>query len=224
MSFYTDSRPGIFPGSTNNPLNGLCERIAVQVTKVFDACMYQAQLENYRLTVNNFNPANPTFPLTYISTYSTNAPAQVSNLIITRFDDRPNFARVQADVNIPVVVTYTDANGVAGTGTATVTISQDVIMYVPQPSIVPINVIAFANVSSTIGTSAGADGVFTITLCITLILKVVADVDVIIPSYGYTAIPPCTPFTGDEVCPGMFEMPLFPTAVAPQSSNPNNNR
>ena len=223
MSFYTDSRPGIFPGSTNNPLNGLCERIAVQVTKVFDACMNQSQIENFRLTVSNYSPANPAFPLTYISTYSTNAPAQVSNLVITRFDDRPNFARVQADVNIPVIVTYADANGVSGTATATVTINQDVIMYVPQPSITPINVMAFANVSSTIGTFSG-DNTFTITLCLTLILKVVADVDVIIPSYGYTPIPPCTPFTGDEVCPGMFDMPLYPTAVAPQSSNPNNNR
>ena len=223
MSFYTDSRPGIFPGSTNNPLNGLCERIAVQVTKVFDACMNQSQIENFRLTVSNYSPANPAFPLTYISTYSTNAPAQVSNLVITRFDDRPNFARVQADVNIPVIVTYTDANGVSGTATATVTINQDVIMYVPQPAITPINVVAFANVSSTIGTFSG-DNTFTITLCLTLILKVVADVDVIIPSYGYTPIPPCTPFTGDEVCPGMFDMPLYPTAVAPQSSNPNNNR
>ncbi len=223
MSFYTDSRPGIFPGSTNNPLNGLCERIAVEVRKVFDTCMYQAQLENYRLTVSNFNPANPVQPLTYISAYSTNAPAQVANLIITRFDDRPNFARVQADINIPVIVTYTDANNVTGTATATVTVSQDVIMYVPQPSIVPVNVEAFANVSSTIGSNV-ADDAFSVTLCITLILKVVADVDVIIPSYGYTAIPPCTPFTGDEVCPGMFEMPLFPTAVAPQSSNQNNNR
>ena len=223
MSFYTDSRPGIFPGSTNNPLNGLCERIAVQVTKVFDACLYQAQLENYQLTVSNFNPENPALPLNYISAYSTNAPSQVTNLIITRFDDRPNFARVQADINIPVIVTYTDANNVTGTATATVTISQDVIMYVPQPSIVPINVVAFANVSSTIGTFTG-DSTFNVTLCVTLILKVVADVDVIIPSYGYTAIPPCTPFTGDEVCPGAFEMPLFPTAVAPQSSNPNNNR
>ena len=223
MSFYTDARPGIFPGSTNNPLNGLCERIAVQVTKVFDACLYQAQLENYRLTVSNFNPENPALPLNYISAYSTNAPAQVSNLVITRFDDRPNFARVQGDINIPVIVTYTDANNVTGTATATVTISQDVIMYVPQPSIVPVNVVAFANVSSTIGTFVG-DSTFNVTLCVTLILKVVADVDVIIPSYGYTAIPPCTPFTGDEVCPGAFEMPLFPTAVAPQSSNPNNNR
>ncbi|MBQ7880621.1 MAG: hypothetical protein IJ358_02105, partial [Clostridia bacterium] len=70
MSFYTDSRPGIFPGNTSNPLNGLCERIAVQVKKVFDACLYQAQLENYKLVVSNFNPENPAFPLNYISAYS----------------------------------------------------------------------------------------------------------------------------------------------------------
>ena len=124
---------------------------------------------------------------------------------------------------LTVVVTYTDANGITGTGTSTVTISQDVVLYVPQPSIMPINVTAFANVTSTIGSFTG-DSTFAVTLCVTLILKVVADVDVIIPSYGYTPIPPCTPYTGDEVCPGMFEMPLYPTAVAPQSSNPNNNR
>ena len=223
MSFYTDSRPGIFPGSTNNPLNGLCERIAIQVKKVFDACIYQAQLENYRLTVSNFNPENPAFPLTYISAYSTNSPAQVTNLVITRFDDRPNFARVEADVNIPVIVTYTDANGVTGTATATVTIHQDVILFVPQPSIVPINVEAFANVSSTIGTFVD-ENTFSTTVCVTIILKVVADVDVLVPSYGYVSIPPCTPFVSDDVCPGTMDMPLFPTAVAPQSSNPNNNR
>ena len=223
MSFYTDSRPGIFPGQTNNPLNGLCERISIQATKVFDACMYQAQLENYQLEVTNFNPANPTLPLNYISAYSTNVQPTVRNLVITRFDDRPNFARVEADIDIPVIVTYTDANNVTGTGTATVTIHQDVVLYVPQPSIMPINVVAFANASSTIGTFTG-DSTFNVTLCVTLILKVVAEVDVIVPSYGYTPIPPCTPYTGDEVCPGMFDMPLYPTAVAPQSSNPNNNR
>lgn len=225
MSFYTDSRPGIFPGQTNNPMNGLCERICIQATKVFDACMYQAQLENYQLTVSNFSPANPTVPLNYISAYSTTSPATVSNLVITRFDDRPNFARVEADVSIPVVVTYTDASNVAGSASGTVTIHQDVILYVPQPSITPINVVAFGNVASTIGAySTTTADTFSVTACVTLILKVVADVDVIIPSYGYTPIPPCTPYTGDEVCPGVFEMPLYPTAVAPQSSNPNNNR
>ena len=222
MSFYTDSRPGIFPGQTNNINNGLCERICIQVTKVFDACLNQAQFENYSLTVDNFSPENPAFPLTFVSAYSTATnPATLSNLVITRFEDRPNFSRVQADVNIPVIVTYTDANGVSGTASGTVTIREDVILYVPQPALTPINVIAFGSVVSTQGTFTG-DNTFSITACVTVVLKVVADVDVMVPSYGYCPIPPCTPFTADQVCPGVFDTPLYPTAVAPQSRDNNN--
>ena len=219
MSFYTDSRPGIFPGQTSNVMNGLCERICIQATKVFDACMLQSQIENYSLTLTNFNPANPVAPLTFVSGSSIGGSATVSNLVITRFDDRPNFARVQANVNIPVTVTYTDANGTPGTATGTITISQDVIMYVPQPSLTPIDVIAFGSAVIASATYNAETGGFTISACVTVILKVVAVVDVLVPSYGYCPIPPCTPFTGDDVCPGVFDLPLFPTAVSPQSSN-----
>lgn len=219
MSFYTDSRPGIFPGQTNNVMNGLCERICIQATKVFDACMLQSQIENYSLTLTNFNPANPVAPLTFVSGSSIGGTATVSDLVITRFDDRPNFARVQANVNIPVTVTYTDANGTPGTATGTITINQDVIMYVPQPSLTPIDVIAFGSAVIATATYNAETGGFTISACITIILKVVAVVDVLVPSYGYCPIPPCTPFTGDDVCPGVFDLPLFPTAVSPQSSN-----
>ncbi|MBQ8430816.1 MAG: hypothetical protein IJX26_02585 [Clostridia bacterium] len=223
MSFYTDSRAGIFPGLTNNITNGLCERICIQATKVFDACLNQVQIDNYILTLSDFTPANPTFPLTFISAYSSaTQPATVTNLIITRFEDRPNFSRVQATVNIPVVVTYTDANGVSGTANATVSIDEDVVLYVPQPALTPINVVAFGSAVSTIGTFT-ADNNFSVTICVTVVLKVVAEVDVLIPSYGYCPIPPCTPFTADEICPGVFETPLYPTAVAPQTRENNNN-
>ena len=219
MSFYTDSRPGIFPGQTNNVMNGLCERISIQVTKVFDACMNQTQIENYSLTLTDFNPANPATPLTFVSGSSMGSSATVTNLVITRFDDRPNFARVQANINIPVTVTYTDANGVPGTATGVITIAQDVVLYVPQPSLTPIDVIAFGSAVIATATFNPETGGFTISACVTTILKVVAVVDVLVPSYGYTPIPPCTPFTGDEVCPGVFDLPLYPTAVSPQSSN-----
>ena len=219
MSFYTDSRPGIFPGQTSNITNGLCERIAIQTTKVFDACMNQSQIENYSLTLTNFNPANPTAPLNFISGNSVGSSATVSNLVITRFDDKPNFARVQANINIPVTVTYTDATNTPGTATGTITVNQDVILYVPQPSLTPIDVVAFGSAIIAGATYNATTGGFTISACLTTILKVVAVVDVLIPSYGYTPIPPCTPYTGDEVCPGVFDLPLYPTAVAPQSNN-----
>lgn len=221
MSFYTDSRQGIFPGTTNNITNGLCERICIQATKVFDACINQLQFDNYQLTITDLSPT-PTFPLTFISAYSSATnPATVSNVVITRFDDRPNFSRVQATVSIPVVVTYTDANNISGTAQGVITVNEDVVMYVPQPALTPINIVAFGSVVSTSGTYVN-ENTFSITACITVILKVVAEVDVLVPSYGYCPIPPCTPYTQDEVCPGVFDTPLYPTAVSPQSRNANN--
>lgn len=219
MSFYTDSRPGIFPGQTNNAINGLCERICIQATKVFDACINQTQLENFSLTLSNFNPANPATPLTFVSGDSLGGTATISNLIITRFDDRPNFSRVQATINIPVTVTYTDANNIPGTATGTISLNQDVILFVPQPSLTPIDVVAFGSTVIANGTFNPQTGGFTIDACVTTILKVVAVVDVLVPSYGYCPIPPCTPFTSEDICPGVFDLPLFPTAVSPQSTN-----
>ncbi len=218
MSFYTDARPGIFPGQTNNVMNGLCERICIQATKVFDACMNQTQLENYSLTLTDFNPENPATPLNFVSGSSVGSSATVSGLTITRFEDRQNFARVQATINIPVTITYTDANGAPGTATGTISIPQDVILYVPQPSLTPIDVIAFGSAVVASGTFNAETGGFNISVCVTTILKVVAVVDVLVPSYGYCPIPPCTPFTGDDVCPGVFDLPLYPTAVSPQST------
>ena len=219
MSFYTDSRPGIFPGQTSNVMNGLCERISIQVTKVFDACMNQTQIDNYSLTLTNFNPANPTAPLSFVSGNSVGSSATVSNLVITRFDDRPNFARVQANINIPVTVTYADANNIPGTATGTIVIPQDVVLYVPQPSLTPIDVIAFGSAVIASATYNATTGGFTVSACVTTILKVVAVVDVLVPSYGYTPIPPCTPYTANDVCPGVFDLPLYPTAVSPQSTS-----
>ena len=54
---------------------------------------------------------------------------------------------------------------------------------------------------------------------VTARFEIVADVDVLVPSYGYCPIPPCTPYTGGDVCPGVFDLPLYPTAVSPQSQN-----
>lgn len=218
MSFYTDSRPGIFPGQTNNVTNGLCERICIQATKVFDACINQSTIEDYQLTLTDFNPANPVTPLSFVSGNSLGQTATVSGLTITRFDDRPNFARVQATINIPVTVTYTDVNNTPGTASGVVSIPQDVILYVPQPSLTPIEVVAFGSIVISSGTYNATTGGFNISACVTTILKVVATVDVLVPSYGYCPIPPCTPFTGDDICPGVFDLPLYPTAVSPQST------
>ncbi len=216
MSFFCNCSPEARPGTINgNPMNGLCEKVCVQVKKVFDACMRQTAEENLLLTVTGYTPENPTFPLTFISARSTTSQGVISNLMVDPLLDRPGCSRVRADVSVPVEVLYTDANGVEGKGTATVVITQDVILHIPEPSIIPYQIEAVCSIVSPEGVLA-ADGGFLVTACVTLILKVVIEVELMIPSYGYAQIPPCQEFN-QEVCTGFFELPLFPGGTVPRT-------
>ena len=114
MSFYSNFQSDKCPGSvTGNPLNGLTEKVCIQAEKIFDACIKQSQTDNYTLVLTDLSPADPTYPLTFVSARSTTSEATISNLNIERQTDR-HCARVQATVTIPVEVLYTDANGVDG--------------------------------------------------------------------------------------------------------------
>ncbi len=209
MSFFCNFQSDRCPGQINgNPLNGLCEKVCVQAKKVFDACMQQTQLNNVVLNVTNLTPANPTYPLTFISAKSTASQGVISNLIIEPLAERPNCARVKTDVIIPVSVAYTDANGVEGVGTATVTVTKDVILNVPSASIMPYSVESVVSLVSTLG-AYNTGNQFTIDACVSIILKIVMEVELLIPSYGYAAIPPCQDYT-QEVCAGFFELPMYP--------------
>ena len=175
--------------------------------------MKQLQETNLQVTLQNLTPANPTLPLTFVSA-NTNGDATLQNLVVERLQDKPNFARVSANVNIPILVTYTDANGVGGSGTTTITVPVDVILFVPQPSIVPFRIEAFGASSSPIGQYVG-NTTFSITACITVILRVVVEAEILVPSYGYCSPPTCQEFTQD-VCQGNAELPIFPTAIQNQ--------
>ena len=218
MSFYINntntSKPGPLCG---NVTNGICEKILIETTKVFDACFSQTTETGVLLPVTNFNPENPTLPLTYISTQSNSSAGVVSDLVIDRIDSCPNYANVSATITIPVTVTYRDANGIIGTGTSSIIVQKSVILFVPQPSVAPINVVASVLVSSDIG-SYVSENTFSITACIQVVLKVTAPVDVLVPSYGYPCIPHCQSRPENQ-CPGI-NIPLYPTANG-NSSTPN---
>ena len=161
------------------------------------------------LTLTDFNPANPTYPLTFVSAKSTTTKATVTNVEIDRLTDRPNFARVQVTLTVPLEVIYTDANGVEGVATSSTTLTGDVIMFVPEPSIIPYFVEAVVSIVAPEGVFNTDNNTFTVSCCVTVILKMVMEVELLVPSYGYAAIPPCQEYT-QEVCAGFFELPLFP--------------
>lgn len=209
MSFFCNFQSDKCPGQINgNPLNGLCEKVCIQATKVFDACMQQSQLTNVQINITNLTPANPTYPLTFVSAKSTTSEGVISNLMIDPLPERPNCARVKTDIIIPVSVAYTDANGVEGAAVSSITVSKDVILNIPSASIMPYRVVAVVSLVSTQGTYT-SENQFVIDACVSIILKIVMDVELLIPSYGYTPIPPCQEYT-QEVCAGFFELPMYP--------------
>ena len=210
MSFFSNFQSDRCPCQiTGNPLNGLCEKVCIQTKKVFDACIKQTQVEGIILNLYDLNPSNPTYPLTFVSAKSTTTKATVTAVQIDRLTDRPNFARVQITLNVPLEVIYTDANGVEGIAKSSTTLTGDVILFVPEPSIIPYFVEAVVSIVAPEGTFNTDTNTFTVSCCVTVILKMVMEVELLVPSYGYAAIPPCQEYT-QEVCSGFFELPLFP--------------
>ena len=209
MSFFCNFQSDKCPGPINgNPLNGLCEKVCLQAKKVFDACMQQSQLNGVVLDIENPVPASPAYPLTFVSAKSSSSKGEITNLLVEPIPERERSARVKADIIIPLTVAYIDANGVEGVATSSMTVTKDVILNVPAASIMPYEVEAVVSVVSTIGSYTG-ENQFTVDACTSIILKIVMEVELLVPSYGYTPIPPCQEYT-QEVCAGFFELPIYP--------------
>lgn len=210
MSFFSGIRTENMPGPIcGNPVRCLCEKVCLQTKKVFDACLKREHLEDVTVTLTNFNPANPTAPLTFVSGQSsTSGPVVFTDTSITRLTDRPNFAKVSVTARIPIDIVYLDANNVEGTATGYITMDESVILFVPQASMVPFRVEPVGSVVVPQATFTSADTII-LDACVMLIIKVVAEVEILVPSYGYCNIPPCQDASSD-ICAGFFELPLYP--------------
>ena len=209
MSFYSNFQSDKCPCSiTGNPINGLTEKVCIQAEKIFDAAIKQTQIENYALTLTDVTPETVTYPLTFVSARSVSAEATVTNLNVERQADK-RCARVQATVTVPLEVLFTDANGVEGSATATVSLQQDLLLFVPAPSIMPFTVKAVVSAVAPDGTYNAETQGFTVSLCVTVIIKIAMSVELLVPTYGYCVIPPAQEYS-QEVCAGFFELPLYP--------------
>lgn len=212
MSFYShrSNTDDLCPGSiVGDAAKGLCERVCIQVKKVYDSCMQQEQFDNLRLCPDSFSGGcNPQEPFTYVSARSAGGAGKLRDLCIDRLEERPNFARVRCVVDIPMEIVFLDATCREFTGRAVISVPKDVILYVPPESVIPFTADTIAGAVSVLGTYVGG-GAFCITACVTIILKIVAEVELMIPSYGFCRIPPCEEFAC-EVCDEFFNLPLFP--------------
>lgn len=221
MSFSNNCKPERMPGPiVGNPLNGLTDRASIQVQKIFDACMKQETLTDETLVVSNLQPSNYTAPLTFVSAKSA-ADVTVNNLTIVDVPDSKCCSRVTANIVIPMTVVMLDATGAQVVGNAELTIPKDILMCLTQGSVTPSRIVAEAYVIAPNGrlvTTGEGTATFSITACVTTIMKVIMDVQLLVPTYGYTYIPPCQEFSQD-VCDGLFDLPLYPRECGKDNCN-----
>lgn len=215
MSFYSYKNEGNqrCPGLLGaEGMSRCCERVCIQVNKVYDACLQQETKQGLVVDLKNIKPCGVHFtpPLTFLGCRSTTTTGILRNTKITRLEDRPNFARVETDVKIPIEVTFKDADGVEGSGTAKICVHKDVILYVPDESVIPFELDSVVSAVCVSGSFNDCECFsFTIDACVTIILKIIAKVELLIPAFGFCEIPPCEEFA-DNVCDEFFSLPLFP--------------
>lgn len=234
MSFYSykNANPCNCPGViSGNAMDGLQERICVQVKRVYDSCLQQEQLDDEIVTITSFaqvagsgcqtSPAfcrettetvpatsPPVPPITFESCRSTTTEGCIRNLTIDRLCDRPCFARVRATIDIPIEILFVDSRCVEYIGRACISVNKDVLLSLPDESIVPFTLETMVSAICVSGTYEG-NNTFELTICVTVVLKVLAKVEILIPSYGFCEIPPCEEFA-ENVCDEFFSLPLFP--------------
>lgn len=221
MSFSNNCKPERMPGPiVGNPLNGLTDRASIQVQKIFDACIKQETLTDEEIVVYDLQPCDFTQPLTFVSAKSTGE-VEVENLTVVDIPDSKCCSRVTANLVIPLTVVMLDACGNQVVGKSCITIAKDILMCLTQGSVTPCRIVAEAHVISPNGKFLCVHdhkAKFCITACVTTIMKVIMDVQLLVPTYGYTYIPPCQEYSHD-VCEGVFDLPLYPRECGKDNCN-----
>ena len=211
---YKNANPSCCPGTiTGNALDGLQEKVCVQVKRVYDSCLQQEQQDDKIVTITSYaqvenscsdatettTPTSaPVPPITFESCRSTTTEGVIRNLSVDRLCDRPCFARVRATIDVPIDILFVDSRCVEYIGKGVVSVDRDVLLSIPDESIVPYTLESMVSAICVSGQYLG-DNRFKMTVCVTIILKVLANVEILIPSYGFCPIPPCEEFA-ENVC------------------------
>lgn len=185
----------------------------MQVKRVYDSCLQQEQLDDKIVTITSYaqvvnsccnnccsdatettTPTSaPVPPITFESCRSTTTEGIIRNLSVDRLCDRPCFARVRATIDVPIDILFVDSRCVEYIGKGVVSVDRDVLLSIPDESIVPYTLESMVSAICVSGQYLG-DNRFKMTVCVTIILKVLANVEILIPSYGFCPIPPCEEF------------------------------
>lgn len=193
-----------------DPLKGLCERVCIEVTRVFDGCREAFSSQSFVLTLTDI-PVTAVLPFTYVRAESYGESTFTVSGITDGQGGRSN---VRGEVNIPLLVTFTDSSGSAFTARSNLSFTQTFSLSLPQDSLTPYTIEVRAAFRSTSGQFLGSNTVSIIGSAV-LIAKVVGRVDLLVPSYGYAVYPDCSGACGRENDTAFADLPLFPSLIGP---------
>ena len=108
----------------------------------------------------------------------------------------------------PLDVLFLDQRCQEWMGQTVVKVDKDILLCIPDDSIIPFTLESLVSAICVSGSYIGNCS-FDITVCVTVVLKVLAEVDILIPTYGFCQVPPCEEFA-ENVCDEFFSLPLFP--------------
>ena len=235
MSFYSykNANPRSCPGTiSGDGLSGLTERVCLQVKRVYDSGLIQNQLDDKDITITSYayvpscncgggcgsncccqchtaaDPCPPVAPITFDSCRSSCSQGNIRDLCIERLCDRPCYARVKGTIEVPVDILFCDSRCFQFVGQGIVELKVDVLLSIPDEAIVPYCIESMVSAICVSGTYRG-ENVFRLTICVTAALKVIAEVEMLVPSYGFCTIPPSEEFA-ENVCDEFFALPLYP--------------
>ena len=199
--------PGCGCGSANKSCNCTCAgNVCTCSCPSCGGITHQEAVENAE---NSACPLpQPCGQWTFESCRSSTTAGRISNLSIERMCDRPQFARVRCSVSVPVDVLFVDQRCQEWMGQTTVCVDKDVLLCIPDDSIIPFTLESLVSAICVSGTYIG-NCTFEITICVSVVLKVLAEVDIMIPTYGFCEVPPSEEFA-ENVCDEFFSLPLFP--------------
>jgi len=192
-------------GNSNLTTSGnACEKICIECKRVFDAGLLQEQVTGASVAFSTAAQA----PFTYVSAVSYSSRGAVSGVLVERNAlQGGRSSRVKATVGIPMRIVFLDGEGQEGYADGVLSLPLDVVLCLPEQSIIPFEFEAVVSAIASEGSITGT--VATLDCCVTVIFKIVIETELIVSSYGYCRIPPLERYSSDA-CAGFFELPLYP--------------
>ena len=186
-----------------NPLTGLCERIVIEVNRVFDGSVTRHRSKTFIVTLDIADTVPE--PYTFISSESRGTP-RFENVVTTRLDTIRT--RIQGDLIIPIIVRFRDGDNVLHNSETEATIVRDIILNTPNSALVPYCITNTVKLACELGTFISRTQV-NMVACVVMLTKIICPTDIVVPTYGRSVYPE-THEGEDTVCDRILGIDIFP--------------